>query len=110
MSVTESNYEWGQFVSIDEDYDSIDMPVNKKKIYENEYDDEKQDYDYHYHYHYQNTYNDINDCSIIRKNIPCVLLNKKIIINVNIRMKYLSLVIASSFVTYTILYSASMFN
>lgn len=106
MSVTESNYEWGQFVSIDEDYDSIDMPVNKKKIYENEYDDEKQDY----HYHYQNTYNDINDCSIIRKNIPCVLLNKKIIINVNIRMKYLSLVIASSFVTYTILYSASMFN
>ena len=106
MSVSESNYEWGQFVSIDEDYDSIDMPVNKKKIYENVYDDEKQDY----HYHYQNTYNDINDCSIIRKNIPCVLLNKKIIINVNIRMKYLSLVIASSFVTYTILYSASMFN
>ncbi len=105
MSVSESNYEWGQFVSIDEDYDSIEF-VNKKKIYENEYDDEKQDY----HYHYQNTYNDINDCSIIRKNIPCVLLNKKIIINVNIRMKYLSLVIASSFVTYTILYSASMFN
>jgi hypothetical protein len=104
MSVSESNYEWGQFVSIDEDYDSIDMSVNKKKIYENEYDDDKQDY------HYQNTYNDINDCSIIRKNIPCVLVNKKIIINVNIRMKYLSLVIASSFVTYTILYSASMFN
>lgn len=106
MSVSESNYEWGQFVSIDEDYDSIDISINKKKIYENEYDYEKQDY----HYHYQNTYNDINDCSIIRKNIPCVLLNKKIIINVNIRMKYLSLVIASSFVTYTILYSASMFN
>ena len=106
MSISESNYEWGQFVSIDEDYDSIDMSVNKKKIYENEYDDEKQDY----HYNYRNTYNDINDCSIIRKNIPCVLLNKKIIINVNIRMKYLSLVIASSFVTYTILYSASMFN
>ena len=106
MSISDSNYEWEQFVSIDEDYDSIDMSVDKKEIYENEYDDEKEDY----YYHYQNTYNDINDCSIIRKNIPWVLLNKKIIINVNIRMKYLSFVIASSFVTYTILYSASMFN
>ena len=106
MSVSESNYEWGQFVSIDEDYDSIDISLNKKEVYDSEYDDEKPDY-----YH-QTKYNYTNNCSssIIRKNIPCVLLNKKIIINVNIRMKYLSLVIASSFVTYTILYSASMFN